>query len=376
MSEEKALADAMHILTGKIMKETPEIFSVLEAVKRGDLGQAEGMEQLMELMIQQPDLEVKLAKASSQVISSLVGYSDEEKENFAAMAGGFVSRGGKGGLKVDPLYMAALIERGQFDGDIPEARTGPLPEDTLPAVSVQTKETNPVAIGKMMSTASKSLKKKIDKHEDRRQKELENFQQELLGGSETALMAKHSAALAKFGTDMSHPAALDMLKWGSEETDLPEYPRGSIPAPIKKRTPRGGALLKLEKEEEQKLSWEVLSTTQGRRSVSGVLMNILLKELKKKGFKITGRELTKDVPEGQILASYDWSLGIGGEASLQSSFDFVGLTARALIAGLVKKFETEIPKGPLFLEVGPLNELAKREVGWAARIIGENKALE
>ena len=53
-----------------------------------------------------------------------------------------------------PLLMGMIVELLQYDGDIPELRTGALPAGGSPAVPVKTVARNPVVIGAMLRTAS------------------------------------------------------------------------------------------------------------------------------------------------------------------------------------------------------------------------------
>ena len=59
--------------------------------------------------------------------------------------------------QLNPIYEAYLKERLQYDGDIPELRTGPLPEGATPAIPVVTDAMNPVLIGWLLTQAAEQI---------------------------------------------------------------------------------------------------------------------------------------------------------------------------------------------------------------------------
>ncbi|MFA6235210.1 MAG: hypothetical protein WC824_13630, partial [Bacteroidota bacterium] len=95
--------------------------------------------------------------------------NDTELEKFSSgmqIPSTMVMGSPHGGIpRLNPLYEAQLVERAQFDGDIPELRTGPLPEDVLPAVSVETEAHSPVAIGEMLRIAALDVQEDVLSHQ-------------------------------------------------------------------------------------------------------------------------------------------------------------------------------------------------------------------
>lgn len=153
---------------------------------------------------------------------------------------------GDGIPRLNPTYEAYLSERLQFDGDIPELRTGPLPEGAKPAIPVQTHVTNPAAIGMLLQQASETM--------------------------------------------------LGLLS--SEETCLTVYRPGEVPAPMAvPYDPQ--SLLHMDKDTRQKFTWAFLSTTQGRRTAVPLIEQRVNEKL---GF--TQRK--SDLP----LFEYEWVINL------------------------------------------------------------------
>ena len=231
--------------------------------------------------------------------------------------------------RLNPLYEAMLIERSQYDGDIPELRTGPLPDDIMPAVPVATNARNPVALGEMLRIASEDVKEEVRVHQQK--------QIAAIAESDTlALVEKHGGLLAKLG--------------GSAETDLAVYRRGEVPKPIKVATPGGMTLLAMTKEEKRINAWKFLSTTQGRRTAVAVIQNLVQEDLQNWGVTASKRDFDAK-QEVSILASSRWIVTLGGPNSAQPAFSFIDVAAKVLVKGLLQSLKdvTLPPADELFL---------------------------
>jgi hypothetical protein len=256
--------------------------------------------------------------------------------------------------RLDPLVQAGLVERLQFDGDVPEMRTGKLLPEASPAVPVVLTGRSPVAGGWMLQQASAELGAEVHAREAARMTEVAGFVEAALPG-----MGKAVTDLAR--VDDPH---VEALVRGTSETDHPEYRRGQVPLARVTLVPSGSALAKLTPEESKEAAWKLLSTTQGRRSAQPVIEALILKELRKGNLSVeaaTGAGGTV-----HVLAAHSWSLNLSGKGSTQSAFSFLDMAGKVLAAGLRAKLPLNPP--PLALEVFPLDQLADRVVGWSARV--------
>lgn len=257
--------------------------------------------------------------------------------------------------RLNPLAEAALIERAQFDGDIPEYRTGPLPKGVAPAVPVTLTARNPVAGGVMLEKASALVRREVTRHEAQRLQAAERMVQKALPEME------------KLATALTTHDNAEALVWGSAATDLPTYQRGSLPAPRKVKAPSGAQLAKLTPEQSKEAAWKLLSTTQGRRSARPVIEDIVLRDLQKQGWTVVAQSPSD---RKDTIVSHEWVLPLSGKRALQPAFSFIDMAGKVLAAGLRAKLPRQ--PGSLVLEVDVINRIADRMVGWSARLLPQD----
>ena len=320
----------------------PEIADVLHRAKAGEISDTEALAEVTAIVQTHPEAAVALMQIAA-------GESAAPKDFTMTPTT-------KGLPRMNPLYEAALAERAQFDGDIPELRTGPLMPGMAPSVPVLTAARNPVAIGKSLEDAAKEMEGRIQDHEVNR---LQLVEQALLKEG-LPVVAKHGELVAKGQPDVA------ALVHGTQDTDLPEYQRGQVPKAVAVREQKGAALATLGVEESKPAAWKALSTTQGRRSAVPVIADLVQRMMSGHGFHLTIRdpEKTEDDP----VASHLWSVRLSGAASTQPSFSFIDTAARVITAALKNQLGEDSPV-KLYLEIEPLNELGDRQVGWAARLM-------
>lgn len=76
---------------------------------------------------------------------------------------GLVTTTHSGGYKWNPLWQAELAERLQYDGDVPEARIGPLPPGQMPAIPVLPGDTlSSIFIGTQVYKAAQGLLEQME----------------------------------------------------------------------------------------------------------------------------------------------------------------------------------------------------------------------
>ena len=348
----------------RLLMDVPEVADILARVRSGELGEAEAMQALADLYSNSPKLSSNILDLAKTAMVPLqtgnLTLPDPEE------VGGNLIYTGVGGLKINPLAEAALAERLQFDGDIPEQRTGPLPPGADPAVSVQTQARNPVMVGEMLSQASGQVRREVDQHEDERRKLIEG----IAGGDTTteALVKAGVTALTKDGD----PDFAIMIH-GSAKTDHPSYQRGQVPAPVEAPQVSGSAIIKMSPEERREAAWKFLSTTQGRRTAATTITDLVVKDINRRlerrqmnGSSAVGREYVgkQDAP---ILAMHEWSLNLS--RGNQPAFSMVDVAAKAITQEVLKQLGEQLP-AVLYVEVIPINEIDQRTVGWACRVCG------
>jgi len=241
---------------------------------------------------------------------------------------------------LNPLAEAALMERLQFDEDIPESRTGSLPEGGRPAVPVDTKVRNPVLLGAMLRGASDSTLKVITSNKEEARKALCKAQEEA------------GSALVLAETDLDHP-------------DPEGYVRGSLPVPVKVSED----LPMVSEKEEREFAWAVRSTTQGRRSALQPIQGLIIERLRKNGFLVGPVDYQETRPSQEVLAVARWSMHLSSDkGAVQPKFAIIDVAARALAQHLLEECPDEVPAA-LGVEVRVSDRIADRDVGWVARLV-------
>jgi len=268
----------------------------------------------------------------------------------------------KGLPRLNPLLEAALGERLQFDGDIPELRTGPLPQGAMPAVPIKTTARDPVALGVMLDNASKRVLKEVKQSDKKLRAEIEAIAGE---GLDRAIAHADIIKTADEGGDLEVR--------GSAETDAPSYRRGQLPEPVRTRRPSGSSLSMMSPQEKREKAYKFFSTTQGRRSVVPVIREIIAVMLRSENWSVTEREFD---PHVHVVptAHHEWSVGLAGAGSTQAAFSVIDVAARVLGRSLLSQL-VEKPHRELILEVNPINTVDVRAVGWAARVIQDDPAI-
>jgi hypothetical protein len=347
---ETAVQETLQPLLEVLVKESPELYSVMERARLGELEETQAMQEMLSILEKDPTFNQKVTAASKRVLIPLIEAEAVAADNAKDL---IFKPATVNSTKINPIVAGAYTERVQFDEDIPELRMGPMPYGIRPAVSVVTEAHDPVLIGKQLKEASDKLQKKLEAHHQKKMANLEA----IAGGAPTetlALILKQGEALAK--------PIYDTL-YGSAQTDLPEYKRGQVPVPVKASKSSGSTLAKMSRGERHEMAWRFLSTTQGRRSAVQVIQEMMLEDLTKAGVTPT----TKDSAEKQkILASHEWTMRISGPGATQPAFSFLTTAARALAKGLLTKLGKE-PPAQINLVVTAVNRLDDRIVGWSAK---------
>jgi len=339
----------------QVAGEFPELRDLLDQAKNGSITDEDALRGMSEVLMSNPGLARRFQQISMAALAPLRPEDAAQPLDH----GGLVMHRKTGLPRLNPLVEAGLIERAQYDGDIPELRTGPMPSSVKPAVSVDTNVRNPVALGRMLGQASDEMAAKVAAKEPER----------LNLVADAALLDMVEGT----GTALAKRASRDLVLNGkSDLADAPEYRRGHLPAPVKVTRPSGSLLLSLSPEESRQGAWQFLSTTQGRRSAIQGITELVGVKLRSEGFDVSTRPFDPGTSH-PVLAAHEWKVGIDGPGAVQSAFNLIDVAATAIAKGLTRRSGER--RGHVILEVVAMNTVDIRSVGWAGRILGVDPAL-
>jgi hypothetical protein len=356
---DKEAHDTMQGLHGKVLK-YPELARLLDRAKAGEITEQETLIQMNQFALDHPEFVTDLMAPPEEPAPVPTPGMELQTVGDVLPPDGPLAlfKPSSNGLpRLNPLIEGALIERVQYDGDIPELRTGPIPEGVAPAVAVKTKSRNPVAIGHMLNTASKRVGEQIKVHEAERKSLLapDTEMLETLSGH---------AALVKLSDE-----ELSVALQGSSDTDHPDYKRGQVPVPVRTRRPSGSALAAMTPQERREKAFQFFSTTQGRRSALPVIQELIATALRSEGLDVEEREFDPRAARETPLAFHEWSAVLGGAGSMQAAFSVIDVAATVLAKTLIKQMKGHGDAKSIILELTAINQLDIRTVGWAARVL-------
>jgi len=337
----------------QVAEDFPDLKAVMDQAKAGTLTEMDALRAMSEILGSNPDLAERFQQMSRDLMAPLVADPDLPDDPT-----GLVIHKKRGLPQLNPLVEAALIERAQFDEDMPELRSGGLTPGVAPAVSVDTKVRSPEALGLMLAQASQQVAEAIDAKEPARRA----FITQMAEGDLTAL-----ALMEQSGQALTLAQAQDMVFDGqSAAMDVPEYRRGQVPVPLVVETPTGSALLAMTPQERKQGAWKFLSTTQGRRTAVDALAELVEVKLRGEGFQVSVRPYTPGSAD-PVQAVHEWSVGIDGPGAVQAAFNLIDNAAASITKGLTRKMGEQ--RGKVILEVTAINTVDVRSVGWAGRLL-------
>jgi hypothetical protein len=321
--DQQKIDEALRDLDQTVRTEMPELAALADKLAQG-IADEDTVAELVRMSKEQDTAE-HMEKIFARALAPL-----QDGQSTQSTSREIVKKA-SGGQMLNPLFQAALVERLQFDGDIPELRTGPLPEGASPAIPVQTNARNPLVLGAMLAGASEEVLRLIeDKTEDLRAE-----------GREP-------------GKELLVP-----------EDDPEEYRRGRLPVPLSVSEPSAGTLATLPMAERQKYARAVLVTTQGRRSAAGPIGSEVCKRLAHVGIDIDLIDEPRDI---DTVAHASWTLRVTGEGENQPNFSPMDVAIGSLTYKLKRQLEGA--EGGFVLHVDQASMIAERIVGWVAKVWG------
>jgi hypothetical protein len=347
---------ALEQLSEALAEESPEAADVLDKLRNGYTSEVEAIRQLMEI----PGIGETMERLAGDAFASLREESGGDALNpLTIFTGTGVTPTGEeppvivqetGLPRLNPLVEAAIAERATIDGDVPELRSGPMPEGAEPAVPVESDVRDPVALGSMLKTASDEVASEMAEataeHSAKARKLLETVEEQGM---------EEDRALALYKDNLPGPP-----------TGVQGYEAGQVPAPRQVGKPSGSALAAMPPEERQQAAYKALSTSQGRRSAVRVLEELIQVGLRSEGYDF---ETQPPSVGAKVLVYAQWEAKISGPLATQSNFSFIDTAAKALLLKLVPLLgREEVSEG--VLEVDTVDSADMRSVGWAARVVG------
>ena len=334
-----ALAEAI-----RGMRETdPDIGDILDKAKLGEISESTAMAMLMETVMSNPETAVRFRSVMLKATAPLRSVD-----------------GGATKQPFNPLVHGAIVERVQFDGDIPEMRSGPIARGVSPAVPVNTHGvTNPVAIGMMLGKAS-----------DKVQKQLNVASSTLASNINDAIESDPNAIaiIRRHGEMVSAMDDASVVMAGTRDTDPDGYRRGEAPKLVTVARPTGSSLLRMTDSQRREMAWKFLSTTQGRVSAVNEIKLSIISFLSSRGVVAVSRDFDPSAPRTQPLSYTEWSVAMGGQGSIQPSFSLISVSATVMANRLLSGLGENKPN-KCCIEVEPLNHISDREVGWMSRLM-------
>lgn len=351
MDFDPEVVKALKAFTEHLAVESPEIMEVIQQGKDGHLDETEVMQAIAEILGSDPQLASRLEGIGHRQMMPLKQAPLSDPDSVLTYKP-------TGVPQLNPMYEAALIERVQYDGDIPEMRTGAMPRGAKPAVSVETDARNPVALGKMLQDAADQVGAEVEQ----RRVEHREAVARVAEGEPLGDVVKDLKHVADAVRDLGAPLAIQ----GSVSTDVASYKRGSIPAPIRVDQPKGSELAAMPFEEQRKNSWEFLSTTQGRRSAVPTVARLVRDQLRAGGAHVKIGDFDPHEVDQNELVIGIWSVTLGGLGSMQPSFSFIDVACKALTKKLSEGFYLS---HKLLLKAEEYSNLSEREVGWRVYLL-------
>ena len=356
--EERDFLAAVEAFGQGILGKCPEIVDVLREVREGTATVEDAVRRVWSLGAANQELASRMEAALLSVFGirpmstdlahfpdrrSLLdrwGFSDED-----LVFRPFKDRPGYAMLH--PLLMGMIVELLQFDGDVPELRTGRLPEKGRAAVPVKTTSRDPVVVGAMLRRASQEVTEQL-----------------------RIAQAEHDENVARMlvavGDDRARETGL-VRQEIERGASVDGYEPGRVVAPRDVETPTAAELSAMTFSERQDLAHLTLTSTQGRRSVAPVIEDMVLARLHEAGF--TGTRTGRS--DGDAIAVAEWSVLIdGGRTERNPNFNFVDVAAKALASKLCREIAGQAGRlTRMVLHVSPINTVSERVVGWRASLL-------
>jgi len=357
MSDEKDFLEKVARFGQEFLSKNPHLADLIETARAGAIDPKEVVKDVWRCAAENADFQDTVEKAVAEAFQITPGGAQLaklpareqmlERWGFTEEDLVFQPFEDRPGYKMlHPLLMGMIVELIQFDGDIPELRTGALPEGGFPAVPVKSMARNPVTIGAMLRRASEEVA----------------FE---LGAAKTEQDQKVAALIEAL--PQGDPAVTGLVR---QETDRGISVKGYGPgqrAQIREvEAPTGAQLARMPFEEKQELAHKALVSTQGRRSAVPVIAELMVTALGPMVERLSVVARNTSDP----FAEVEWGVQIdGGVNERNPNFNFIDTAAQSLINKLRRALRDQDGWGGSYeLVVAPMNGISERRVGWRAAL--------
>lgn len=270
---------------------------------------------------------------------------------------------GVGMDQIDPNWQAALVERLQFDGDVPEFRIGRLLSEKghKAAVPVDTDALNPLVVGSALSTASEEVTAEAQRLLEDTESNTRRYLDMLDSGAKGQLSNDLTEAILSSGGDLQL-VPRSTLPEVMAVPDPEGYKAGQLPAHRVVSESTATALMALPKRTQQEYAWAVVSTTQGRRSMLNPISRKILERL-------SGYNVELGVSESDPLLTALWQRRLDEVGVTNVRFNPMTTAISVLSTKIRRELEgLGISEEPLVLNVSPIDSISHRRVGWVAEV--------
>ncbi len=320
----------------EVLETMPGAASILDDIQMGRLAPDEAMDSLMRLFVSSGKLET-LVQASSQ-LTDLYNVTTTPGEDDVPI----VMKHDNGMSVVNPIMEAVVKERASLDGDVPEARLGPIPEGGRPAVPVKTDSYDPVIVGIQLRKASEDVAQEIrvaiaehDEYCTAVLSDVEKNTDDAVRETALEMAKKHLPPV---------PVGVKGYKAGGK----PAFRKGALVPPV--------AAAELSLTERREHAYRALATTQGRASLSPVIEKGVIDYLRQHGIYARAGE---PHPDSSVLSR--WTSVVWGADDLSDGFNYI-TTAIHYMSVEVMDFVSSHPE--VFVRVSPHHGIADRRFGW------------
>jgi hypothetical protein len=317
----------------RLFEQAPGGAAVLDALREGRMDTDEAMTKLAEIAMAEGHLETltlataKLTEAASAHLESPVTmYHDNGLE------------------MLNPLMEAAIAERASLDGDVPELRSGPLPEDGHPAVPVLTDTMDPVVLGMQLEKAAAEVAEEISLR--------------VTAHSESCalILSDAESAAIEEGLDVALVMRGETARLPAIPTGVKGYETGSVPALRVASVIPTATLAALTDEQRRHYSYKALSTTQGRTSLNGVIQQGVIHYLRAHGIIAVAGE-----PHPDTTVTARWAAVVWGAEDLAEEFNPITTAIHSMCSDVM---ESITGHAEVFVRVSPHHGITDRRFGW------------
>jgi hypothetical protein len=316
-----------------LLESTPGADIVLDGLRTGTMRPEEAMEKLAVLALQ--------AGHGDALVAASNHMEKAAKEHLGAP----VTMTHDNGMEIlNPLMEAAIAERASLDGDVPELRSGPLPEGAYPAVPVLTDTMDPVVLGIQLETAAaevaQEIKGNLTSH-----------------GEVCARILNHvKDGAADMGLEVDHALEVAKRSLPAIPTGVKGYEAGSFPVLRKATQVPTMTLAALTDEQRRQYSYKAVSSTQGRVSLSGVIQKGAIDYLRAHSINAVVGE-----PHTDTMVTTKWVVTLWGAEDLAEGFNPITTAIHSMCSDVM---ETITGHTEVCIRVSPYHGIADRRFGW------------